>query len=193
MAELVNHGFENDDAWFIGEDKTFRYYVRQGAKIIPTATAAKAGTSISVKPLAEDITDEAVIRFRIPGGDGPGILATVDGAHVVGDQALAVDALPGNISAEAVGRKVLDMTGVAMEWVMRDGATGTALLSITPTEQDTEGVVDAVIADTLTLSEDGATILIPAGRYPFAFRQTTDDDEQVLAYGEAQLRLAAVR
>ncbi len=171
--------------WFAGEDRTFEYRAVTGKAVEATAKAANGATSIAVKPLQEAIADTTVVRFPY------GILATLTAAASVGDESIAVSALGGAIQKAAKGYQVQDITGWAIEWVLREGPAGaeqftkTVGSGITLTTP-TEGVLSVAIADSDTLALDPKT-------YYYTLRRTDDANEVALAYGDAVLRQPATR
>jgi hypothetical protein len=87
---------------------------------------------------------------------------------------------------------VVDITGYALEWVMRERpATATAAITKTTGSGITitdgpNGLCEVTIADADTLS-------LSPGTYFHTLRRTDDGLETVLSFGEAILRQAATR
>lgn len=93
-----------------------------------------------------------------------------------------------------------DLTGFELEWVLRTGPEGAALLTKTSgaseiTIANGAGTLDQArvqLEDTDTVDGGGA-ILIAAGHYYHTLRRTNSGDEQVLSYGEFLLSVPATR
>ena len=88
------------------------------------------------------------------------------------------------------------MTGWALEWVVRrlSPATATAVLT-----KNTSGGTIVISSGsgtddraTVTVTDDD-TLNLPAGTYYHALRRTDAGNEQVLAFGTAELQTAATR
>ncbi len=191
----------HDDEWFVGEDKIIGpFYILKGNDVTARSDAAKNATTIEVAALTETLTSGARIRFGAGGGanGGAGVIATLSATAAIGDTSLAVGALPGSIERRTVGREIQDLTGYTMEWVLREGPTGaTALLTKTvgsgiTITSEVDGVCQVAVDDTDTVDGSG-NILIQPGEYYHTLRKTNVDDESVLAYGKAVLRLGATR
>lgn len=180
---------------FVGEDKTLTFYVMTGNDVTTTAAAAKSATAITVAALTEALSSGDKVRFGAGGvGSSAGVVATLSAAAAIGDTSLAVTALPGAIAGSVVGRKVQDITGYTLEWVLRAGPTAvSALLTKTPTITDAaNGVCQVALAADDTADSSGV-ILIQPGDYFHTLRKTNTGDESVLAFGLAVLRLGATR
>ena len=185
------------DNWFAGEDKVIDYYITTSPRVEASATAAQGATVIAIEPLSEALADGDKVRFTAAGETG--IVATLTAAAAVGATSLTVSALGGTIHVGTVGGKVQDITGWALEWVLRDGPAGaTALITKTRTEtaeagisitDGANGICRVTIADTDTLT------LAPgrSRRYYYTLRRTDEGSEQVLSFGDAILRRAATR
>lgn len=163
------------DNWFKDEDKTFRYFVTTGEDIVISATAEEGATSITVEPLKETIATASKVRFG-------NIVVTLSAESQAGDVALNVSAITGILRKGQVGRKCQDVTSWTFAWVLKGFPDGDAVLTITPAIiTASEGVVDAVIADTDTHT-------LAAKKYWYSLRRTNAGNESMLAYGEAVLK-----
>jgi hypothetical protein len=178
---------------FVGEDKTLTFYVTTGNDITTAASALKSATAITVGPLTEALSSGDKVRFGGGSGIGAGIVATLSAAAAIGDTSLAVDALPGTIASNTKGRKIQDITGYTLEWVLRAGPAASVLLTKTPAITDAaNGICQVAIADDDTVDGTGV-ILIQPGTHYHTLRKTNAGDESVLAFGVAVLRLGATR
>ena len=178
---------------FVGEDKTLTFYVMSGSDITTAALAANGATAITVGPLTEALDSADKVRFGGGGGLGAGVVATLSAGAAIGDTSLAVDALPGAIASNTRGRKVQDITGYTLEWVLRTGPAGSILLTKAPTISDAaNGICQVAISDDDT-ADDTGMILIQPGGYYHTLRKTNAGDASVLAFGPAVLQLAATR
>ena len=180
--------------FFVGEDKTLTFYVMLGNDITTAGLAASGATAIAVGPLTEALSSGDKVRFGGGGGVCAGVVATLSAGAAIGDTSLAVDALPGAIASNTKGRKIQNITGYTLEWVLRAGPTATsALLTKTPTISDAaNGICQVAISDDDT-ADDAGLILIQPGEYYHTLRKTNADDASVLAFGVVVLQLAATR
>jgi hypothetical protein len=185
---------------FIGEDKTLTFYVMTGNDITTAASAAKSATTVQVAALTQPLSSGDKVRFGAGGGasGSAGVGATLSAAAAIGDTSLAVNALPGAIARSVVGRKIQDITGYTMEWVLRAGPTAVSDLltktigdGITITDAG-NGICQVALAADDTADSDGVIIIQP-GDYFHTLRKTNAGDESVLAFGLAVLRLGATR
>ena len=189
-----------DDNWFIGEDKLFEYYITTSPRVRASKTALKDATAISVAPLPEALANGDKVRFA-PAGEA-GVVATISAAASAGATSLAVNALSGTVHSGTHGGKVLDITGWALEWVLRSSPGGTTALITKTTAagggisitDGASGVCRVTIADTDTLNAAGdPPVELNPGRYYKTLRRTDDGTEVVLSFGEAVLRQPATR
>ena len=191
---------EDSDNWFIGEDRTLDFYCVQGAPIVLTATTPSGGTTLAVEPLEEALADNTVLRFIVPRNRPlPDRLVAVTvggGGAAAGATTVTVDAITAHLRpTNGAGYRVLNMTGYALEWVVRDTPGGaTAHIS------KTTGGGSIVVGDGLGTG-DKATVTIadtdtddlPPRSYFHTLKRTTADNETVLAHGPALLKEAGTR
>lgn len=168
-----------EDNWFVGEDKSFTWYITQGKPIVVTASAEEGDTTLKVEPLKEAISDNDTFRW----GE---MIVTADGAAQVGDVSISIDALTGAIPRGAILEAIVDVTSWTFEWIMKD-SPGSSTSILSPSVSITtasEGKIGWSVADTDT------DALEPKDYYHI-LRRTNTGNETVLAYGKATLRRAA--
>lgn len=175
----------DEDNWFIGEDKTFRFIIRTGKQITATAAANVGATVIAVERLNEALLSGDKVYF--PDNE---TTVTLSGAAAIGDASLAVDATPGDVDAGEIGKKIQNILGYTFEFIMRrrpgeptadiTKTTGAGTISIIDAPG---GIVEVNIVDTDTDSLAPLT-------YFYTLRRTDAGSETVFSFGEAVLKLA---
>lgn len=174
-----------EDNWFIGEDKTFRHFATTGEEIRMRDAATSGATSLSVHALREPLSAGDRVRWG-------NLVATLSAPAQVGARTLAVDALGGYLYREERGEKVQDLTGFALEWVLRESAESASAL-LTKTTSGNISITDAQNGVLEVAVSDQDTVALNPGSYFYTLRRTNDALEQVLAYGPAALRQPATR
>lgn len=174
------------DNFFLGEDRTLRFYITKGQPIVMGAKAPEGATSLTVEPLKEALANGTKVRFP---GD---VVVTLSAAAGVGATSLSTSAISGTLYQGQVGRVISDVTNWTFEWVLRDWSGGSSAL-ITKNSASgvtivdaTNGVVDVTISDSDTLS-------LAEGEYFHTLRRTNDGAEVILAFGPFVLRQPATR
>lgn len=195
----IQQPIRREDDWFIGTDFVVRFYCMTGPPVTAAETAAVGATSIRVKPLLQAMASGAKVRFNAGGEAGPGVVATLSADAAAGAQSIAVSALPGAVQGGHVGYLVEDVSGDTLEWTVRAGAHEDAAALITKTTSAgitladaTNGIVDVATIDDDTVDGAGALRVQPGG-YQHALKKTNAGAELVLAWGSAELQLAAAR
>jgi len=202
MSALQPIGFGFDKAWFLGEDKTLRFYVGTGEAVEVTERAVKNATTILVRPLLEPIASGAKVRFRPHGKNVAGVVATLSAAAAFGDTSLAVSALPGAVQTGFRGYAMEDITSWTLAWSLREGAYESAPALIAKATPSGSGInifdgpnaiVDVAIADDDTVNSGTGALLLQPGTYQHALKRTNSGAETVLAFGPARLQLPSAR
>ena len=177
--------FETDikstDDWFLGEDKTLRFYTVIGQPIVVAASVEEADTSITVEPLAEDVASSVNIRFGL-------LTVTTSAAADAGDTTLSIAASAGKVPKKRKGYVVQDLSGWTVKWRLLaspNALLANVILSVDATLINASlGITDIIIADTVL---EAITTVVP-GTYFYKLWRTDAGFETVLAYGSVVLR-----
>ena len=193
---MIRDDIDSDQPLYVGSDNPMRAYVTEGAAIRLAAAAALSATSLQVEPLAEALTTGAKLRFRFS-RKGPGLVVTVSADAAVGAQTVAVGVLDGHLPVRTLGRLIRNISTDTLEYVLRDGATGTMLVTknnaaITKVDA-ANGVCEWLIEDSDTFNEGTGAILVQPGRYIDTLRKTDAGDERPLLVGAVVVALPAAR
>jgi hypothetical protein len=196
----IEQPITREDDWFVGTDFVFRFYCMTGPPVEATEPAAAAATSIKVKPLLQAIANETKVRFNAGGDAGPGVVATLSADAAAGAQTIAVSALGGAVQARHIGYQVEDITGDTLSWTVREDASEEAAALITKTTgagvttvDAANGIADVALVDDDTVNATSGALIVQPGAYQHALKRTNAGAELVLAYGPAELQLAAAR
>lgn len=187
-------GQEPGPGWFIGDDNIFRFHAVTGSLVLIAADAIVGATALTVRPLDEALTSGQVLLFIVDEPERKRFVFVTLGANAAaGASSLTVTAITSALAVKQRGRRLQDVTGWTLEWVLRESAGfATAVLTkATPTAisiaaDPTHGQIDLTIvaADTLALAPK---------RYYHTLRRTGSGTNKVIAEGEAKLQYAATR
>lgn len=161
---------------------TLRFYVTTGDRIVVTADALLSATTILVQALKTALTSGDKVRFG-------NLVVTLTANAVIGATSLTVTAIAGALTTGSSGHKVQDISGWAIEWVLRD-EDGTALLTktvgsgITLTDA-TNGAFD-VLGTRADTWASGAALISPS-TYEHAAARTDSGSETALVGGIAKV------
>lgn len=175
----------DEDNWFIGEDKILKFIIRTGKKIIVTAAANIGATSISVQRLNEAIANGAKVYF--PDNE---TTVTLSGAAAIGATSIAVTATDGDVDAGEIGKKIQDITGYALQYILRRRADDPAE-EIAKTTSSGIAITDGTGGACEVTINDTDTDALAAVQYFQTIRRTDEGSETVLAFGSVVLKKAA--
>lgn len=178
----------SEDGFFIGEDFPINFRVFSFERCRLSLAAGAAATSLQVEPLKAALSSGDKLHFG-----RAGFIATLSGPASVGATTIAVTALPGPLLLGDDARKVKDLTGLTLEWVLESlpspDAAGTAILTKTPSlvndPADPDGSPSKLAQVTVLAADMGSE---DAGNFFHRLRQTDSGSLRTLAAGDVVLR-----
>ena len=172
----VEMHFTEHDNVFVGEDKTFQFYVTTGLPIVVADSVENGDTTAEVHPLKETIANGTKLRFGNQ-------LITLSAEATVGATSISFSAITGGIPANSVGYAVVNVSGWTTTFIVyaTSGSTTALITKSGSVGTAANGVITATLAAADTAS-------MTPKRYHYKFRRTDSGYNAVLAYGDLWLK-----